>query len=131
MKTGHNKISKHLKSQQGMTAISLVVLLFIGAMIILIGLRLFPIYLEHFKVKAHLKDLAHEVGISKKTNDEIIKTYFNRLQIDDVVNVTPDNFFIERDKDGGMVLAVEYEVRTPGLGNVNMVVSFEDEVEVR
>ncbi|NOX91852.1 MAG: DUF4845 domain-containing protein, partial [Gammaproteobacteria bacterium] len=63
-------------------------------------------------------------------NTEILSTLNKRFSIDDVKNVTNENIFIERRKDGSMVIAIEYEVRTPALGNVDMVVSFVDEVEL-
>ena len=129
MQTKYNKTIKEVKRQQGMTAISIMALLVIAGVIVLLGLRLFPIYMEHFKAHAHLEELSHEAGIAEKSDAEIIKAYFNRLQIDDVNNVKRDNFFIEHRDDGTLVLAVEYEVRTHALGNIDMVVSFVDEVQ--
>jgi len=116
--------------QQGLTAISVVVILAMIGFFAMIAIRLFPIYMEHFSVTSHLKSLSEEAGITEKSNSEILKTLSKRFSIDDVKNVTDDNIFIERNKDGSMLIAIEYEVRTPALGNVDMVVSFVDEVEL-
>lgn len=126
----HNLSLKRAGHEQGMTAISLVALLILGAVIILIGLRLFPPYMDNFKVSAHLKQLKQEEGILEQSDEEIASTFFKRLQIDDVSSVKPDNLFIEREGKDGLVLAVEYEVRTKALANIDMVISFSNEVTV-
>lgn len=118
-----------LQRQRGMTAISMMVVVAIGTFLVLIALRLFPVYIEHFKVASHLKTLAEESGAARMSDGEIRQTLKKRFDIDDVTNVTRDDIFIERSKDGRTIVAIEYEVRTPALGNVDMVVSFIDEVE--
>jgi hypothetical protein len=124
-------LMKTLQRQKGMTAISLVALLILFGFLALIALRLVPIYLDHFKVVSHLKALAEQEETASMADNDIIKTYFKRLDIDDVVDVKRDDFFIEKGDGGGKVLAVEYEVRRPVFGNVSVVVSFVDEFEVK
>jgi len=120
----------HPHRQQGLTAISVILILAMIGFFATIAIRLFPIYMEHFSVASHLESLVEEAGITEKTNGEILDTLSKRFSIDDVKNVTNEHIFIERDKDGSMVIAIEYEVRTPALGNVDMVVSFVDEVKL-
>jgi len=122
------RFDRHPHRQQGLTAISVVLILAMIGFFAMIAIRLFPIYVEHFSVVSHLESLAEETGITKKTNGEILSTLNKRFSIDDVKNVTDENIFIERNKDGSMLIAIEYEVRTPALGNIDMVVSFVDEV---
>lgn len=117
--------------QKGMTAIAMALILVMIAFFAMIVLRLFPIYMEHFNVASHLKNLSTESGVAAKTNKEIISTLTKRFQIDDVKNVNDEHIFIDREKNGHVTVAVEYEVRTPALANVEMVVHFEDEVELK
>jgi len=124
------RFEQHPHHQQGLTAIAIVLILAMIGFFAMIAIRLFPIYMEHFSVSSHLKNLSEEAGITQKTNSEILKTLNKRFSIDDVKNVTDENIYIERNKDGSMVIAIEYEVRTPALGNIDMVVSFVDEVEL-
>jgi hypothetical protein len=116
--------------QQGITAIAMVAILAMVGFFAMIAIRLFPIYLEHFSVVKHLENVSKEAGIKEKTNAEILGTLDKRFQIDDVKHVTHENIFIEREKGGSMIIAIEYEVRTPALANVEMVVSFVDEVDI-
>lgn len=117
--------------QKGMTAIAMAFILVLIAFFAMVLIRLFPVYMEHFSVKSHLKSLADESGASTKTNAEIISTLRKRFEIDDVKNVTDEHIFIEREQNGPVTVAIEYEVRTTALANVDMVVSFVDEVELK
>ena len=122
------RYERHPHRQQGLTAISIIVIIAMIGFFAMIAIRLFPIYMEHFSVKSHLKGLSEEVDIKSKTNGEILDKLNKRFDIDDVKHVKNDNIFIERQKDGSMTIAIEYEVRTPAIANVDMVVSFVDEV---
>ena len=124
------KISKQRKRQEGMTAIGIAIILGMIAFFALIAMRLFPIYMENFSVTTHLKNLATDSASKGKSDVEILGKLKRSFQIDDVKNVKDEHVFIERNKDGGVVVAVEYEVRTSGVGNVDMVVKFSDEVEI-
>ena len=119
-----------VKQQKGMTAIAMALILAMIGFFALLAIRLFPIYMEHFSVTSHLNSLAEDASIKGKSNKEILSTLKKRFDIDDVKNVKSENIFITRNKDKSMLIEVEYEVRTPGIGNVDMVVSFLDEVVV-
>lgn len=117
--------------QRGLTAISMVVVILVVLFFALIAIRLFPVYLDNYKVSTHIKNLVADSNIKTMTDKDILKTLFKRLDLDDVESVKPENVFIERGTQGkgSIVLAVEYEVRRPVFGNVDMVVSFVDEAK--
>ena len=122
---------KRPRQQKGMTGIAMALILVLVAFFAMVVLRLFPIYMEHFSVTSHLNTLSKDVGASQKTNAEIISKLTKSFGIDDVKNVTRDHIFIEREKGGVVTVAVEYEVRTAAISNVDMVVNFVDEVELQ
>ena len=113
-----------------MTGIGIAVILGMIAFFALIAMRLFPVYMEHFSVTTHLGNLATNSEMKGKTDKEVLSKLNKSFQIDDVKNVNNEHIFIERNKDGTMKVSIEYEVRTPGIGNVDMVVSFSDEVDI-
>lgn len=126
-----NLFSQRPQHQKGMTGIAIALILVLIAFFAMVFIRLFPIYMEHFSVTSHLKTLSSESGASSKTNSEIISKLTKSFDIDDVKNVTKEHIFIEREKGGLVTVAVEYEVRTPAISNIDMVVSFVDEVELQ
>ncbi len=126
---GPVRINRQWKNQKGMTAIGIAVILIMIAFFALIGMRLFPIYMEHFSVTTHLGNLAKN-NMQAKTNPEILSKLMKSFQIDDVKNVDKENIKIVRHATGGTSVTIEYEVRTPALGNVDLTVSFIDEVDL-
>lgn len=118
------------KNQEGITAIGMAIILALVAFFALITLRLMPIYLEYFSVSSHLDRIASDSETKSMTNEEIYDRFSKTFQIDDVKNVTRDEIFIDRE-GGGLAISIEYEVRTPALANVDMVVIFSKEAVVK
>ncbi|NOX76678.1 MAG: DUF4845 domain-containing protein [Gammaproteobacteria bacterium] len=117
--------------QRGMTVIAMALVLGLVAFFANLTIKLFPIYMEHFNISSHLDSLASENSTVRKSDNEIFAMLKKRFDIDDVTHVANDDIFIERAQDGSVTVAVEYEVRTNAFGNVDVVVSFSDEVEIR
>ena len=117
--------------QRGMTAISMAAVVVVVAFMGLIALKLFPIYLENFKVAAHVEEMAKDRDILLESDEQIVDSLMKRLQIDDVTNVTREHVFVERESKTSGILAVEYEVRTTAVGNIDLVVSFVEEAVIR
>lgn len=117
-----------VRRQRGMTLISWVVVLGVIAFLTMIVLRLFPVYMEHMAVVSSLESLEKE--LEPMGPSEIKDKLSKRLQINDVENVSSKNIKIERGR-GIYRVGVAYEVRTPFLSNVDFIVSFDDQVEVR
>lgn len=125
-----NQLVARKTRQNGMTAIGMAIILALIAFFALLALRLAPIYLENFSVSSHLKRLAAESGTKSLSDHEIYSTLEKRFQIDDVKNVNREHISIDR-QGGAMVIDIDYEVRTPAVGNVDMVVSFKEEAIVK
>lgn len=116
--------------QRGVTAIAMALILVLVAFFALIFIRLAPIYIEHFSVSSHLQRLAADIHTSELSDKEILDTLRKRFDIDDVDHVDDEDITIDRES-GPIKITIEYEVRTPALGNVDMIVSFYDEVTVK
>jgi hypothetical protein len=63
------------------------------------------------------------------SEDEIITKLFKRFDLDDVENVSEEDLTIEP-SDNGIVISIDYEVRTPTIGNVDIVVVFAESAEI-
>lgn len=129
MRNQRRAVISPLNRQQGLTMISMAVVIVMVGFIGLIGLRLFPVYLDNLKISSHLNSLAEDLKTKNLSDREIMQGLSKRFSIDDVDSVTAENIFIER-ANGSINIAIEYEVRTSGVGNVDMVASFVEEVTV-
>jgi len=118
------------KHQRGMTFISLLLLLAIVGFFVMLGLKLVPIYLEHYSIKHVLVSFEQDRDLSKKSNAEIRELMKRRLKINGVYDFNVrENVDIKRDREhGNTTVRVLYEIREPVLGNVDLVVHFDDAV---
>jgi len=115
--------------QKGMTAIGWLLVLGLIAFFTLITLRLVPAYLEFGKVTSVLESLKNEPGITAKTRGEIIKMVSKRFDVNDVYDVDPKLVQVKKDK-GVLKVSINYERREHLVGNVDVVTTFEKQVEV-
>lgn len=115
-------------SQQGLTAIGMISLLSCLAFFVLLGIRLVPAYIENFKIRSAMDGVVHEPETAQKSSLEIQKMLARRLDIDDVRTIKGTDITVTRE-GRSLVLATEYEVRSPLLANIDLVVSFSERVE--
>jgi len=65
------------------------------------------------------------------TKEDIMDTLIKRFDIDDVKNVKSSDISITASSTGGFKVDVEYEVRKPLIGNIDIVVYFHDVGDVK
>ena len=111
------------RAQGGMTLIGFLIVLAVVGLFAYIGMKLFPMYSEFYAVKQALKGLSAEPGIANTDPAKIQDLFFRRLYISYAENVKADNVKIER-VDGGWNMSVDYEVRKPLMGNLDVVGKF-------
>jgi len=119
-----------LRRQRGLTAISWILIIALGAFLGLIALKLIPIYLQAFNISTVVTQLPDEPFIGDKGPAEIRKSLMARLKINSVYDFNPNNIVIKKGLNTYLV-DVSYEVREPVLANVDIVVSFSNQVEIR
>ena len=115
--------------QQGMTLIAWLVILAMVGVFITVGLKITPVYLEHFAVKKTLESLKQEPLISRKTLREIRTMLERRLDMNSVYDMTKDEVIIKR-SGGVTTITIAYEERRSILGNLSIVMTFEDPIEL-
>jgi len=116
------------KRQRGMTFISWLLVLGIVGIFATIALTLIPIYIEHYSVKHVLAQFENDRDLAKKSTGELRELMKKRLKINGVYGFdVKENLKVERDKDR-VTVRVLYEVRRPVMGNVDLVVHFDDAV---
>ncbi len=118
-----------LGTQRGMTGIGWLMVLALIAFFALVVLRLAPAYLEYAKVASVLEGMGEVPLITKKPNPEVRGLIRKRFSIEDVHSMKVEDIEIGR-KAGVLTLRAAYEVRSPLIGNVDVVVSFDKQVEV-
>ena len=121
---------KHnIKRQQGMTGMGWLTVLFLIGFFALLTFKLAPIYLEHFSVKGVLESFKDEPLITQKSKADISRMFMARLNTNGVRDIKKEAIKIDK-KPGILKIGVTYFVRKPMVGNIEIIVSFDDEIEL-
>ena len=112
------------RKQGGLSLLGFLVVLAVVGFAAYIGMKLFPMYQEYYSVRTALKSLSNEPGVGDMDPSKIQDLFFRRLYINYSENVKPGNVKIER-IDGGWNMKVNYEVRRPLVGNLDVVGKFD------
>ena len=117
------------KRQQGLTFFGLILVLGLIGMFVLLVLKIAPIYLDHSKVASALTDIEKTPNIQAKSEYEIRDSLNKRFNINYVYDVTQDDIKITK-YGNYLKIAIEYEVVRKIVGNLSVLVEFNDVVEV-
>lgn len=111
------------RTQSGMTLIGFIFVLAVVGVFIYTGMKLIPMYTEYYGVKQAMKGMSLEPGINNASPDRIRSLFFRRLYVNYSENVAEKHLKIER-MEGGWRMTVNYEVRKPMIGNIDVVGKF-------
>lgn len=110
--------------QAGATLMGTLMIVAVIAFIAYVGVKLVPVYIENYGVKASLKSLSEEstAGVSA---GEIRSRLMKRLEMNDVESVNPEHVQI-RAMGNARVVSVSYEVRSRFYGNLYLLLAFNE-----
>lgn len=116
------------KNQQGLTLISIVLILGLIGFFVVLTLKVVPIYLNHGKVKSALEALKAMPDIQTKNEFEIRDSLTKRFNINYVYDVTKNDIKVV--KQGNYVkVDVEYETVVKLVDNLSLLAEFHDSFE--
>lgn len=117
------------KRQQGLTFISLIFVLGFIGFVVLLFLKIAPVYLDHSKVSNCLSELKKTPHIQSQSQSEIKENLRRQFSINDISEVSPDNITVT--KYGNYLrVAIDYEVVRKIIGNLSVLMQFNDVIEV-
>lgn len=117
--------------QRGVGFAGWLILILVFGGLLTLGTKLFPVYMDHSTMANLLDKLAEEDGMAEKPKSEIYKIVTNRLKLNNIRNFDVDqNIQVNRTKNGTQVV-LDYEVRLPVIANIDVIASFNKEVELR
>lgn len=124
-----NSVRKSRYRQAGFIPLGLLYVIVLTVAVGLVGLKLVPTYLEHYKVKTALESLKKEPTLSSRSRDEILTMLLKRLDVDMVEHVTAKEIKVEK-RGQAIRILIEYDVVQPMVGNVDVVLHFSDYLAV-
>lgn len=115
------------RRQRGMTFWMLLFVLTVLGVTFFVALKLFPMYLESFKIDRAIESVAKDPGVGEWSKAEIKDRLVKRFDIDDVRRIDEKNFntYVGIDKRGRRVrITVDYQAEAHMVGNVYLVADF-------
>ena len=115
------------KRQRGLSFVSLIAIVGLLGFSAVIGLKLFPIYMDSWKIDGIMNAVISQPGINEQSRKEIYDAMIKRLDIDavDAVNYrNPEAMTITKRKNN-VTISVFYRVETPLIGNLSLIAEFD------
>lgn len=107
---------------KGLTLIGFLIVLTLALFVAYIGMKLVPIYLNHYSVVSSMKSMAEEPNVDTMSEARIRDMLSRKFSTSYVKHVSSRDIRIERSR--GLELVAEYEVREDLIGNLDAVISF-------
>ena len=116
--------------QSGASALTMMVMvLFFGGLLTL-AIKLGPIYLDDITIQEALESLDGTDGLSTMGPAQVRSLINKRLSVNNVRGFDAKNITVEKDGDRVLIL-VDYEVRNDLFSNVDTIVHFKHEYEMK
>lgn len=121
------RLKNKIKHQKGMSALQIVIGLgAVGALLTCV-LRILPVYIDNWTIRKNLKDLGHSSSIDSMTKEDIVKKLVNGFDLNSIHGAALDNIKVHRRTDGWLI-NIDYEERIPLVGNLDVILSFENQL---
>jgi len=122
---------RHYRSKsEGLTFITIVILLMVIGFFTLLALKIGPIYYDNSLVKSAIAGLKDEPSLMTMSKREITSSLEKRFNVSYVKDVTANDVIVTKRGKGYLKVALDYEVVENIAGNLDVLVSFSDGFEV-
>ena len=112
---------KNLLRQRGMGFVMLIFIFAVCGAVLLLGLKIFPVYSQLFNVKSVMKAMAASEEVKTGTVAEIRKSFQRRASIAYVEAITSDD--LEITKDGGeTIVTAAWQEKIPLFTGYTLVI---------
>ncbi len=117
-------------SQRGVTFIGWLFLLIPVAILVYVGIRLTPLYLNYVRVARSLQQTAMQFQDGGTITPQSVRnTLDKRFDIESIEYPTAKDIDIHREGEGWVMIA-DYQGEAPLFANISLVVDFHKEVEL-
>jgi hypothetical protein len=112
------------RRQKGIGFVGLAFVVILVGVLVLLGFRLLPAYLQYFTVKGALNEITHNPELRNASLQEIRSAFDKRAMVNDIKIVTGKELDIEKTGDGGFTVSANYSQQIPLFQNVSACIDF-------
>jgi len=118
------------KRQQGIGITGWMFIIAVALFFALLGMKMVPRYLQYYSIVQVMESIARDPTLEEAGARDLKKAFYRRIDINGVYDFPKKGLTIDRSRDEGTVMRVDYEVREPMVGNVDVVMHFRKEVRL-
>ncbi len=122
-------MKRGLKRQRGMTLTGWMTVIALILFFAMLGMKIGPIYLENLTVKDVVESLKDEPLITKRSASQVKSMIMKRLDINGVYDLKSDHVKVKK-SPGIMKVSIDYQVQKKMVGNIDILVTFSDQIEL-
>ena len=115
--------ASNLQRQQGMGFIGLVFIFAVVGFVLLMGMKLVPVYLEYFSIKRVIGAMAQSEEVKTGTVSDIRRSFDRRAVIDNIQVVNSADLEITKDA-GETVVVATWQHKVPLFTGYTLMVDF-------
>lgn len=115
--------------QGGMSFIGLLTVIILIISMALLAMKMVPVYLRNHTIRNVIEGMKDVPGVSQMSSRKIKQLVLRRLDINSVYDFDNSTLSVQK-VQGHHVIKAEYEVRQDVIGNVDIVMSFNEVAKV-
>ncbi|WP_245932464.1 DUF4845 domain-containing protein [Isoalcanivorax indicus] len=113
---------------RGLSMVGWMVVIVIAVVLGTAAIRIIPAYLEYSTINTAINNTLQDSRIIMQSDNEIRQAIDRRFSVNNVTAVSSRDLAIS--KDGGRLhIGLDYEVREPLFGNIDLVIAFQKDYE--
>ncbi len=110
--------------------ILVLIVLAMAAFCGLIGIKVYPIYFEHWQLQSVVKSFEEEPELSELGLSEIKRRFSTRMQTNNIRDIDFREAVSITEQDAVLSIVVEYESRVNVYKNMDAVIVFDETTEI-
>ena len=122
-------MKKSMNKQQGLTMISMVVVIIFLLFQAVIAMNVIPVYMTDSSVKGIMEKLPQDPKTSGMSAKELKLLITKKLRLNNVYDVKAEYITVKKGR-GENIVTIEYEPRGKLIGSLDFIVSFKHEAKV-
>lgn len=126
----NQKTLRQGSKQRGASMILVLIVLAMAALCGLIGIKVYPIYFEHWQLQSVVKSFEEEPELSELGLSEIKRRFSTRMQTNNIRDIDFRETVSITEQDAVLSIVVEYESRVNVYKNMDAVIVFDETTEI-
>jgi hypothetical protein len=125
------RINHRPYKQRGMGLTGWLFVITIFGFSLTVGMKILPLYIDHSTMLGVMDGMTEQRGLAALSTPELDKILDQRFRVNNILEFNyEDNVTMEREGETVFII-LAYEVRVPLIRNIDLIVYFDDSVELK